>query len=132
MKLLAVAVGAEPRLDDILETLLDELAAGKDEKIKLAGRCGLDALLWGTSRTGLRLCLGCAWSCTDFAVSLFKGCSPWPWAKRRRSPPTRWGFSQALEGQCTPSLGFEALSGQAAAILAVEQDLQRREMRYAG
>ena len=128
MKLLAVAVGAEPRLDDILETLLDELAAGKDEKIKLVGRCGLGALLWEQAERSYGYA-SAAPGILDFAVSLFKGC--YALALGEATPLTadalvslkRWKDSVRHHA------AFEALSGQAADILAVEQDLQRREMR---
>lgn len=42
LKMLAVCAGSEPRLDAVLECLLQELAEGRSDKIKLMGRCSLD------------------------------------------------------------------------------------------
>ncbi len=73
LKMLAVCASAEPRLDDILENLLAELAAARDDRIKLVGRCALDGFLWDE--------LGRAYgyasatpSVRDFAIALFKSC----------------------------------------------------------
>ena len=44
IKMLAVCSNAEPRIDVILESLFDELAAGKKEKFKTIQHCGLDSL----------------------------------------------------------------------------------------
>ena len=41
-----VCTGSEPRMDAVMENLLQELADGRDEKIKLIGRCSLDGFLW--------------------------------------------------------------------------------------
>ena len=46
LKMLAVCTGSEPRMDAVVENLLQELADGRDEKIKLVGRCSLDGFLW--------------------------------------------------------------------------------------
>ena len=46
LKMLAVCTAAEPRLDEILEALLAELAAGKRDQIDRIESCGLDAFLW--------------------------------------------------------------------------------------
>ena len=46
LKMLAVCSGSEPRMDAVVENLLQELADGRDEKIKLVGRCNLDGFLW--------------------------------------------------------------------------------------
>lgn len=46
LKMLAVCAGSDARMDAIVENLLAELADGRDEKIKLIGRCSLDGFLW--------------------------------------------------------------------------------------
>src|SRR5699024_7244271 len=46
MKILAVCAGSEPRLDSILEHLLEELVDGCEDSINLIERSGLNAFLW--------------------------------------------------------------------------------------
>ena len=46
IKMLAVCCGADPRIDAILENLLGELAAERQEKFNLLIRCGLESFLW--------------------------------------------------------------------------------------
>jgi hypothetical protein len=46
IKMLAICANTEPRLDEVLEALLDELAHQQHEKIDLIIRCGLDAFFW--------------------------------------------------------------------------------------
>lgn len=46
LKMLAVAASAEPQLDTVLEQLLNEVAAGRDERFRLIERCQLEAFLW--------------------------------------------------------------------------------------
>jgi uncharacterized protein (TIGR02687 family) len=128
MKLLAVAAGAEPRLDDILEMLLDELAAGKDEKIKLVVRCGLDTLLWEQTERGYGY-VSPAPGLRDFAVSLFKGCYALALGEATPLNADALVFLKRWKDSVRHHAAFETLSGEAAAILAIEQDLQRREMR---
>ena len=128
MKLLAVAAGAEPRLDDILETLLDELAAGKDEKIKLVSRCGLDTLLWEQAERGYGY-VSAAPGIRDFAISLFKGCYALALAEPTPLNADALVFLKRWKDSVRHHAAFETLSDEAAAILAIEQDLQRRELR---
>ncbi|MDE0154873.1 MAG: BREX-1 system phosphatase PglZ type A, partial [Gammaproteobacteria bacterium] len=40
-KMLAACAGSEPRMDAVLENLLQELAGGDDDRSKLLGRCNL-------------------------------------------------------------------------------------------
>ncbi len=46
LKMLAVCVGAEGGLDTVIEALLGELAAGKDDALRLIDRSGLTECLW--------------------------------------------------------------------------------------
>lgn len=73
LKMLAVCAGSEPRMDSVVENLLQELAEGRDDKIKLIGRCTLDGFLWEQ----LTRCYGYPSdepSIRDFAIELFKSC----------------------------------------------------------
>jgi hypothetical protein len=56
LKMLAVCTGSEPRMDSVVENLLQELADSRDEKIKLIGRCSSGRyLLVGADDPLLRL-----------------------------------------------------------------------------
>ncbi|MDQ0291491.1 BREX-1 system phosphatase PglZ type A [Oligosphaera ethanolica] len=139
LKMLAVCTGSEPRMDAVVENLLQELADGRDEKIKLIGRCSLDGFLWEqmtrcygykSDEPGIR----------DFVVSLFKYC----YLKNFQSSSIcvdqcssgvpkmssdaqvflkRWKDSRQFEG------AFETLSGECAEVLGIEQDLAKRDFR---
>ena len=128
LKMLAVCVGADPRLDHILELLLAELAEKKEDKIKLIIRCNLNDFLWEQ----LRRCYGYNSSVPgieDFAIELFKSC----YAKGTHGQVTlnddalvflkRWKDSRRF------STSFETLSGAYAILLNIESDLNERDYR---
>ncbi|MDR0882621.1 MAG: BREX-1 system phosphatase PglZ type A [Candidatus Adiutrix sp.] len=144
LKMTAVCAGCDPRLDAVLENLLQELAGSisreqaddlfraladdQDEKVKLIGRCHLDGFLWEqiarsygykSESPGLR----------DFVIELFKSC----YAAGAEGQPKltgdalvflkRWKDSREFSGS------FEVLSGECANVLGIEQDLARRDFR---
>ncbi|OPY81711.1 MAG: PglZ domain protein [Syntrophus sp. PtaU1.Bin005] len=129
LKMLAVCTGSEPRMDAVVENLLQELADGRDEKIKLVGRCSLDGFLWeqmtrcygykSDEQPGIR----------DFAIELFKSCYAMGTDGQVKLTGDalvflkRWKDSRQFEG------GFETLSGECAEVLGIEQDLAKRDFR---
>lgn len=128
LKMLAVCTGSEPRMDAVVENLLQELADGRDEKIKLVGRCSLDGFLWEqmtrcygykSEEPGIR----------DFAIELFKSCYAMGTDGQVKLTGDalvflkRWKDSRQFEG------GFETLSGECAEVLGIEQDLTKRDFR---
>ncbi len=128
LKMLAVCAGSEPRMDAVVECLLQELADGRDEKIKLIGRCSLDGFLWEqmtrcygykSGEPGIR----------DFVIELFKSCYAMGLDGEVRLNGDalvflkRWKDSRQFEA-C-----FETLSGECAEILGIEQDLAKRDFR---
>ncbi|MCQ4861476.1 BREX-1 system phosphatase PglZ type A [Desulfovibrio desulfuricans] len=128
LKMLAVCTGSEPRMDAVVENLLQELADGRDEKIKLVGRCSLDGFLWEqmiryygykSDEPGIR----------DFAIELFKSCYAMGTNGQVKLTSDamvflkRWKDSRQFEG------GFETLSGECAEVLGIEQDLTKRDFR---
>jgi uncharacterized protein (TIGR02687 family) len=128
VKMVAVAAGAEPRIDDILEALLDELAAEKDEKIKLLNRCGLDAVLWGQAER-LYGYASAAPGIRDFALSLFKA----GYALGLGDPADLNGdalvFLKRWKDSVAYHAAFETLSARCARDLGIEQDLRARDLR---
>jgi uncharacterized protein (TIGR02687 family) len=134
MKMLAVCTGSEPRLDAIVEHLLDEssqLSADGNqwgEKFKIVQRCKLDGYLWEqmkriygyvSDEPGIR----------DFVIQLFKDCyfgnfnDTCTLAADSLIFLKRWKDSRQFEG------GFETLSGECADVLGIEQDLTKRDFR---
>ena len=129
-KMLAVCAGNEPRLDVILESLLGDLAAGKDVRIKLIESSGLNTYLWeqvkraygySSQQAGLH----------DFVIELFKACFMLgidPAYKARLSAEAlvflkRWKDSRSHEQS------FETLSEQCAAVLQIDDKLQTLDWR---
>lgn len=128
LKMIAVCVSAEPRMDTILESLLQELAESSDEKFSLIERCGLDGFFWTqltrhygyeSSEPGIR----------DFLIELFKSCyamSTDGAAKLNADALVflkRWKDSRQYEDS------FEKLSEECAAVLGIEADLGKRDFR---
>jgi len=133
LKMLAVCAGSEPRMDSVVETLLQQLAEDRDDGIRLIERCGLDSFLWeqltrfyGYEASGPSL--------RDFVIELFKSC----YAMTVVGEPTdgevkltgdalvflkRWKDSRQFEQ------GFETLSAECAEVLGIEQDLGKRDFR---
>lgn len=129
MKMLAVCAGSEPRLDTILEALLEELAEGSEERIRLIVRCDLAGFLWQqmlriygyqSDTPGIR----------DFVIELFKSC----FAMGTNGTPRllgealvflkRWKDSRQYESS------YETLSEQCADVLGIESALQSADFRH--
>lgn len=141
LKMLAVCAGSEPRMDAVVEQLLDELsvvsgqwsAENPGEKFKVVQRCKLDTWFWeqmkriygyDASEPSIR----------DFVIQLFKDCyfqnfsGHWPLNTGHLSSDAlvflkRWKDSRQFED------GFETLSGECAEVLGIEQDLAKRDFR---
>ena len=128
LKMLAVCTGSEPRMDAVVENLLQELADGRDEKIKLVGRCSLDGFLWEqmTRYYGYKSDES---SIRDFAIELFKSCYAMGTDGQVKLTGDalvflkRWKDSRQFED------GFETLSGECAEVLGIEQNLAKRDFR---
>ena len=127
-KLLAVCAGSEPRPDSVLECLLQELAAGRDERIKLIARCNLSSFLWeqmnrvygyDSGEPGIR----------DFAVELFKSCYAMDTDGEARLSGDSLVFLKRWKDSRQFSDSFEALSDECASVLGIEQDLAKRDFR---
>lgn len=127
LKMLAVCAASEPRMDSVVENLLQELAEGRDDKIKLIGRCTVDGFLWEQ----LTRCYGYPSdepSIRDFAIELFKSCYAMGTDGQVKLTSDalvflkRWKDSRQFES-C-----FETLSAECADVLNIEQDLAKRDL----
>lgn len=132
LKMLAVCARAEPRLDDILKNLLDDLAAGRSErlrrseKLRLIERSSLSGFLWEqlaraygyTSETpGLR----------DFVITLFQSCYAMGVGEAAQLNSDALVFLKQWKDSVHYQAAFAALSAECANILNIEQDLQGRD-----
>ncbi len=128
LKMLGVCAGSEPRMDAVVENLLQELADGRDEKIKLVGRCSLNGFLWEqmtrcygykSAEPGIR----------DFTIELFKSCYAMGTDGQVKLTGDALVFLKRWKDSRQFEVGFEALSGECAEVLGVEQDLAKRDFR---
>ncbi|SDY62656.1 BREX-1 system phosphatase PglZ type A [Nitrosomonas halophila] len=134
LKMLAVCAGSEPRMDAIVEQLLDEssqLSAASDqlgEKYRLVQRCKLDDYLWEQMRR-IYGYLSDDPSIRDFVIQLFKDCYFRNFTDNCTLTADsliflkRWKDSRQFED------GFETLSGECAEVLGIERDLAKRDFR---
>ena len=128
LKMLAVCSGSEPRMDAVIESLLQELANGEDEKIRLIGRCSLDTYLWEqmartygyrSNEPGIR----------DFVIELFKSCYALGTGGQTNLTGDALVFLKRWKDSRQYEDGFEILSGECEDVLGIEQDLAKRDFR---
>ena len=139
LKMLAVCTGSEPRMDAVVENLLDELTTNEHDKFKLIERCKLSDSLWEQMKR-LYGYQSSEPSIRDFVIQLFKDCYFQNFVtKTDQSKPgspqksimssdalvflKRWKDSRQFER------GFETLSTECAEVLGIEQDLAKRDFR---
>jgi uncharacterized protein (TIGR02687 family) len=107
---------------------LDELAAERDEKIRLIQRCGLDNVLWEQLKRAFGYTSENP-SPRDFTIELFSSC----YAAGLGEPPSLQNdalvFLNRWKDSVSHHASFEILSAECAEILNVKQDLEQREYR---
>jgi uncharacterized protein (TIGR02687 family) len=128
LKMLAVCAGSEPRMDSVVETLLQQLADDRVDGMRLIERCGLDNFLW-EQLTRFYGYESTEPSLRDFVIALFKSCYAMSTDGEFKMTGDalvflkRWKDSRQFES------GFEALSAECADVLGIEQDLGKRDFR---
>ena len=128
LKMLAVCAGSEPRMDSVLESLLQELACGQDDKIRLISRFKLNGFLWEqldrylgykSDEPGME----------DFAIELFKSC----YATGTDGPVRLNGdalvFFRRWKESRQHGEAFEVLSDKCAEVINIKWDLSKRDFR---
>ncbi|HPH97286.1 MAG TPA: BREX-1 system phosphatase PglZ type A [Anaerolineaceae bacterium] len=128
MKMLAVCAEAEPRLDDILEALLAELAQDASEKMDLICRSSLDAFLWERCARAYGYQSG-APGIQDFAIELFKSCYALSIGSTARFGHDALVFLKRWKDSIRHHAAFETLSEKYAQVLNIEQELQTQDFR---
>ncbi|ERP89025.1 alkaline phosphatase [Marinobacter sp. ES-1] len=128
LKMLAVCAGSEPRMDSVVETLLQQLAEERDDGIRLIERCGLDSFLWeqlarfyGYAASGPSL--------RDFVIELFKSCYAMGTDGEVKLTGDALVFLKRWKDSRQFEQGFETLSAECADVLGIEQDLGKRDFR---
>lgn len=128
VKMVAVCASAEPRMDTILESLLQELAESSDEKFSLIERCGLDGFFWNqltrhygyeSSEPGIR----------DFLIELFKSCYAMSTDGQVKLNADALVFLKRWKDSRQYEDSFEKLSEECAGVLGIEADLGKRDFR---
>jgi len=128
-KMLAVCAGIkEPTLPAILESLLAELAADGDDKVRLIGRCALEDPLWAMvrSRYGYE---SSSLGIRDFALSLFRSGYVHGVEHAGTLNDEALVFLRRWKDSIRHQSAFEVLSDSCAHELGIEQDLAQRGVR---
>ena len=126
--MLAVCAVSEPRLENILENLLAELAEKRDEKSKLIRRCELEGHLWEQLRRSYAYESESP-GIKDFVIKLFKSCYASGTDGAMRLTGDALVFLKRWKDSRQYAASFEALSAECAEALNVEQDLAPRDYR---
>ena len=126
--MLAVCCGTEPRVDAVMESLLAELAFGRNEKIKLLGRCGLPAYLWKRVERGYGYQSETP-GLKDFIIDLFKSCYEWSVGEIDLPQGERQVFLNRWKDNVHHGEAYAKLADESAKILQIEDDLQQRELK---
>lgn len=128
MKILAVCAGSEPRLDSVLEHLLEELVDGCEDSINLIERSGLNAFLW-QQMSRYYSYQSTEPSIRDFVIELFKSCYAMGTDGIVQLSNDALVFLKRWKDSRSFTKGFEYWSKQGAEVLGVEQDLAKRDFR---
>jgi len=128
LKLLAVCTDAEPRLEEIVEALLGELAENQENRLDLIRRCGLDAFLWERMQRqfGYRSKTP---GMQDFAIELFKSSYALGLGQPAALNNDALVFLKRWKDSRRCQQAFQALSAQYAGILGIAADLEARDYR---
>ncbi|TGL58695.1 BREX-1 system phosphatase PglZ type A [Leptospira ognonensis] len=128
LKMLSVCAGSEANIGSVLENLLVDLSANKDEKIRLIEKCTLSSFLWDQVRKdynyhsnepGLK----------DFAIELFKSCYAMKTEGNARLNADALVFLRRWKDSQYFRESFESLSGEYESLLGIKNDLEKRDFR---
>jgi uncharacterized protein (TIGR02687 family) len=128
LKMLAVCVGAEGGLDTVIEALLGDLAAGKDDGLRLIERSGLTEFFWTQ--------VGQAYGYKpnepdfeDFAISLFQSAYARVLGEDGALNAEALLVFRRWKNNRHWAAAFEALSERNQDLLAIPADLKKRDFR---
>lgn len=128
LKMLAVCVGAEGGLETVVEALLGELAAERDDALRLLDRCGLMDALWKQ--------IGNAYGYKsdqpdfeDFAITLFESAYQRALGEEGRLNAEALLVFRRWKNNRHWATAFEALAARYQGLLKIPEDLARRDFR---
>ena len=128
LKMLAVCIGTEARLDEILEGLLAELALNKDDAEKLLNRCNLNEFLWKRVREDYGY-KSTTPNTKDFALNLFKSCYAMGTSGDIHLYAEALVFFKRWKNNIQSGQAFKTLSERFAELFRIQQDLEERNYR---
>ena len=128
MKLLAVCVNGEPRIDDILENLLMELSDQEDEDFGLIRQCSLEGFLFQRMEKAYGYQSDSP-SIKDFAIQLFKSCYAMGIGEAGQLNSDALIFLKRWKDSRKYGNSFETLSREYETLLNIEEDLGARDYR---
>ncbi len=127
-RMLAVCVGAEGALDTVIEQLLDQLAAGRDEGMRLIERANLSDFFWKQ--------VGNAYGyhsdkpdLEDFAIAFFEGAYQLALGEDAKLKAEALLVFRRWKNNKHYSEAFETLSKRFEGTLKIPQDLKPRQAR---
>lgn len=128
LRMLGVCAGADGDFDTVIEALLGELAAGKDDSLRLIDRVGLSGFLWDQMERFFGYRANKA-SIGDFAIALFKSCYQSAVGGEAILAPEAVVFFRRWKNNRNAEEAFATLSAEYAEALGVAQDLTKRDFR---
>ena len=127
-RMLGLCAAADGDFDTVVEVLLGELAARKDDSLRLIDRVGLSGFLWDQMERLFGYRAGKA-SISDFAITLFKSCYQNAIGGGAILSPEALVFFRRWKNNRNEGDAFAALSAEYAEALGVEQGLAKRDFR---
>jgi len=128
-KMLAVCVGAkQPRIDSVLEALLEELAKDKNDSERLIGRCGLNDFLWKEAKAYYHYDSETA-GIEDFIIEVFKACFAIELGKKADLKDSVIGFLNRWKNNRLHETAFKTLSKKYAKLLKIRKELESIDYR---
>jgi uncharacterized protein (TIGR02687 family) len=128
LRMLAACVGAEGGLDTVIEALLSELAADKDDGLRLIGRSGLTDFLWTQ--------VGQAYGYKseepdfeDFAIALFQSAYARALGEDGKLNAEALLVFRRWKNNRHWAEAFETLSARYQDLLKISDDLEKRDFR---
>jgi uncharacterized protein (TIGR02687 family) len=133
LRMLAICAGADAGLDTVVEELLGELAAGKDEAMRLIVRTGLDGFLWSQLSDVFGYSSGQPSPgqsrLDDFAITLFKSCYLVAVGDTSTLKTEALVFFRRWKNNRNAGAAFSKLSANYADVLSIRDDLAKRDFR---
>lgn len=128
LRMLTVCAGAEGGIDTVIESLLGDLGAGKDDGLRLIERCGLNDFLWAKISEAYGYKSDTP-DFEDFAITLFQSAYARALAENGQLNPEALLVFRRWKNNRHWAKAFEALSARYQELLKISADLQKRDFR---